>query len=328
MPALTFAQLPRELRDMIWVAAAAAQYQHIADGASKLSTKLGAEERLRQAFVGYESLPQDVEKQPLRVCVNDNGKRVHLHVNEIQTLVNRLPIATVCSESRRQAIAFCLSQVDIVDLHYAIDANDYSGDEMIDGLLLLNPTTVVVTNTYRPHDAWDALREFDSAEQFVTTIDRFFGSSVKHVVLNLWFHASETLERVYWPHLECTRDNKQLDGSYIDDPNHDIYTILMTPDRLLKVREEIFRVGKDPKFTLQSIYHHLLKFYEIWDACKGKQKLLSLRTMELDLHTHSSGEILQTHVKATMKDDGVLWTNRNECEIGFDLDFFAYVDSE
>ncbi|PVH99367.1 hypothetical protein DM02DRAFT_656422 [Periconia macrospinosa] len=319
MPALTFNQLPREMRDMIWAAAAAAQYQHIADGLSKFSTKPGAAERLRQAFVGYESLPEGVEKQPLRLCVNDNGERVRLLMNEFQTLVNRVPIATVCLESRLQAIDFCRSRVDIVDLHYTIDPSD-RGDEIINRLL--QPTTVVVTNTYNPYEPWDAPSEFDSAEHFVAKIDRLFGSNVEHVVLNRSFYSFTALERIYWPHVGCTRDREKMDGIYIDEPSHDKFDIFMTPDRRIHAKEELFGAEKNVKFNLQTICHHLLKFYEIWDACKKKQKLLSLRTIQLQLYTYNMGDILPTQVKAVIK-DGVLWANWHDCQIGDYTDFIS-----
>jgi hypothetical protein len=133
-------------------------------------TAPGATERLRQAFVGYMNLPQDTEIQPLRLYVSDDGGKLRLRVNEFQALVNRLPIATVCSEARPHAIDFCRKQVDIMDLHYTQEPSDV-GDELIEHVL--QPTTVIVTNMAREEGPWDgpedSIRSFNSADQYVTS---------------------------------------------------------------------------------------------------------------------------------------------------------------
>ena len=133
----------------------------IADTLPSSSTTVGAIERLRQAFVGYDDLPQDTERQPLRVYVHDDGENIRLCVNEFQTLVNRIPMATVCSEARSHAVKFCHKQIDIVDLHYSADPSN-TGDEILDHIF--QPMTVMITNANRLEEGPPG---FTSADQYV-----------------------------------------------------------------------------------------------------------------------------------------------------------------
>ncbi|KAJ4286474.1 hypothetical protein N0V90_013174 [Kalmusia sp. IMI 367209] len=231
----------------------------------------GATERLRQAFVGYNNLPQGIGKQPLRFYIHDDGGNLRLRVNEFQTLVNCLPMATVCSEARSHAIDFCRKQVAIVDIHYTMESSDV-GDEIREHTL--QPTTVMVTNANRPEDG---PRGFDSADQ---------------------------------------------DYTFIDDPTHARYTVFMKPDRTVHVKEKLFNEDDDSEFGLEELSYQLLKFHEILDACKQKQKLLHLRSFELQLHTYCWDEILLTRVRATVK-DGALWVNWSDFQSGFNHDFFT-----
>jgi hypothetical protein len=138
----------------------------IGDSSPDSFTAPGATERLRQAFVGYNNLPRDAEIQPLRLYVNDEGGKLRLRVNEFQTLVNHLPIATVCSEARPHAINFCHKQVNTLDLHYTKEPSDL-GDELIEHAL--HPTTVMVTTMARDEGPFDgpedSIRGFNSADQ-------------------------------------------------------------------------------------------------------------------------------------------------------------------
>ncbi|KAF2451748.1 hypothetical protein P171DRAFT_426216 [Karstenula rhodostoma CBS 690.94] len=322
MSTITFRQLPRELRDMIWSAAAAVQYHHIGDSSPHSPTAPGAIERLRQAFVGYNNLPQDTEIQPLRLYVNDDGGKLRLRVNEFQTLVNHLPIATVCSEARPHAIDFCRKQVNILDLHYTKDPSNVD-HELIEHAL--RPTTVMVTNMVLEEGLFDgpedSIRGFNSADHLVAIIDRIFGSCVENLVLNSWCHSAQTLERIYWPHIGRTRDRKDMDYTSIDNPSHARHMVKMTPDRTMHIKAEILNEHDDSRFALKRLSDHLLKFHEILDACQQNRKLPRLQSFELQLHTYCWDEILPTHVKA-IANDGVLWVNWSDFKSGFVSDFY------
>ena len=105
-------------------------------------------ERLRQAFVGYDNLPDHIERQPLRLYVYNSRGKLRVGVNEFQILVNRLPIATVNAEARSHAANFCRTQVKGIDLFYAIDAHDEPSESIQDEILehvFVKATTVGVT---------------------------------------------------------------------------------------------------------------------------------------------------------------------------------------
>jgi hypothetical protein len=142
-------------------------------------------ERLRQAFFGYENLPKETKKLPLRVYVHDSYNRDNLRlcVNEFQTLVNRLPLATVCSEARAQAVAFCQARIELVNLFYVIDAPDKPSDirdEILEPIFK-QQTTVMVTNACNKEDG---PKSFDSAEHLVDVVSRVFGSCVERLILS------------------------------------------------------------------------------------------------------------------------------------------------
>jgi hypothetical protein len=158
-------------------------------------------ERLRQAFVGYENLPHNIEKHPLRVYVYDshNRDKLRLGVNEFQTLVNRLPMATVCSEARSQAATFCQAQIGLANLFYVIDAPDKPSDIRDEILkpIFVQQKTVIITSA---NDKKDGPKGFDSAQHLVDVIDRVFGSCVERIILRSWFRNFNSLEEIYWPH--------------------------------------------------------------------------------------------------------------------------------
>lgn len=82
------------------------------------------------------------------------------------TLVNRLPVATACSEARSQALAFCRKQVDTVNLCYTIEPSD-GGDGIVRPILL--PTTVMITHAYikSKTDTKAVKRGFHSVDTYV-----------------------------------------------------------------------------------------------------------------------------------------------------------------
>ncbi|KAF2691410.1 hypothetical protein K458DRAFT_381268 [Lentithecium fluviatile CBS 122367] len=312
MSATTFTQFPRELRDMIWSAATAVQYQQYCTAPCV--------ERRRQAFVGYDNLPHDTERQPLRVYVHDSNNRdkMRLSMNECQTLVNCLPMATVCSEARSHAANFCRAQVKVMDLFYAIDALDELSDirdEILEHVFV-QPTTVMVTNAKRKVDGPVG---FESAELLVDVVNRIFGSCVERIILNSWFDSIDTLEQIHWPHTIQTRKLMRIqiddmDPIFIHDPSHDHSTMFMTPERALHVKEELLY---EDEYEMRQLSWHRLKFYEILDA--STKKLPRLQSIELELHTYCWDEVLLTRIKATNK-DGVLWVNWSDVHFGFNHD--------
>jgi hypothetical protein len=184
----------------------------IANG-QPISCISACDERLRQAFVGYENLPQDTEMQPLRLYVYDSHSqdKLRLGVNEFQTLVNRLPMATVCSEARSQAATFCQAQTGFLNLFYVITGNAFDESRDIKPSDIRNEilepvfkqqTTVMVTNA---HKKKDGPKGFHSAEHLVDVINRVFGSCVERIILSSWFMTFESLEEIYWPHTAETR---------------------------------------------------------------------------------------------------------------------------
>jgi hypothetical protein len=158
-------------------------------------------ERLRQAFIGYDNMPDHIERQPLRLYVYNSRGELRAGVNEFQTLVNRLPIATVNAEARSHAANFCRTQVKDIDLFYAIDAHDEPseiiGDEILEHLFV-QPTTVRVTTDWNSYDGHPAI--FGSATDLVNMVSRVFGTCVERIVFNPWSESHHSLEEMYWPH--------------------------------------------------------------------------------------------------------------------------------
>ena len=158
-------------------------------------------ERVRQAFVGCDDLPHDTERQPLRVYVHDshNKDKLRLGMNEFQTLVNRLPMATVCSEARSHATAFCQTRMEPLNLFYTVDAPGEPGGNGVEITepIATSQTTVMITNAY---DREFGPKRFDSAEHLVDVVARVFGSGVERIILSSWLRNFNSLEEIYWPH--------------------------------------------------------------------------------------------------------------------------------
>jgi hypothetical protein len=167
-------------------------------------------ERLRQAFVGYDNLPDHIERKPLRLYIYSSRGKLRVGVNEFETLVNRLPMATVNAEARSHAAEFCRTQVKDIDLFYAIDTHDEPSKSIRDEILehlFVQPTTVRVTTEW---DEYDDPAIFGSAENFVDIISRIFGPCVERIVFNSWFESHHTLEEMYWPHTVQTVESEWL----------------------------------------------------------------------------------------------------------------------
>jgi hypothetical protein len=180
----------------------------IADGQPKSGSSPCAE-RLRQAFVGYDNLPYVTERDPLRVYVHNShmNDKLRLGVNEFQTLVNCLPMATVCSEARSHAADFCRTQIKLMSLWYdAADVPNDAGDEMQEHVFV-QPPTVMVTNANEKEQGYTG---FNSARHLVDIVNRVFGTGVEQIILSSWFNSHNSLEDIYWPHTARTWNSKNM----------------------------------------------------------------------------------------------------------------------
>ncbi|KAF2791582.1 hypothetical protein K505DRAFT_388891 [Melanomma pulvis-pyrius CBS 109.77] len=291
---------------------------HIADSMLEPCAVPSAE-RLRQAFIGYDNLPDHIERQPLRLYVCNSRGKLRVSVNEFQTLVNRLPIATVNADARSHAANFCRTQVKDIDLFYVIDAHDEPNESTRDEILehvFVQATTVRVNTVWDENDGYGAI--FGSAEHLVDIVSRVFGTCVERIVFNSWVESHYTLEEIYWPHTVQTVELGWLgvDPIFIDDPDHDTFDLFMTPERVAYVKRELYSSDNHDNLVLLS--RHLLKFHEILDV--SKMKLPGLQGIDLELHTYIGGIVRSTRIKATIK-EGDLWVNWNDVHIGFDHDF-------
>jgi hypothetical protein len=162
---------------------------------------------LRQAFIGADNLPEDTEKQPLRIYVHDSFRldKLRLGANEFQILVNRLPMATVCSEARSHATAFCRHKTELVNMFYVVDARGEPRDigREVSEPILTQQKSIMITNAY---DKVNGPKGFDSAEHLVDVVVRVFGSCVERIILNSWFRSMNSLEEIYWPHSAQMKD--------------------------------------------------------------------------------------------------------------------------
>jgi hypothetical protein len=214
-------------------------------------------ERLRQAFVGYDSLPEGTEKQPLRVYVHDSGDKLQLGINEFQLFVNAFPMAAVCSESRSQTIAFCRAQIGLVDL--VCSHTDAPPDEPSDfGHEILEPVfnqlrTVVVTTSY---NASKRPKAFRSGAHLVDIVHRVFGNGVERIILRGRFRSFRSLEEIYWPN---TAKWKALRFLYVH-ARHD----KLPPDLPTPANPHLsYRIG-DFRGRLAAV---VLPFSIRWEAC-------------------------------------------------------------
>lgn len=157
-------------------------------------------ERLRQAFIGYDSLPKGTERQPLRVYVHDFGDELKLGINEFQTFVNTLPMATVCTEARSQTVDFCRAQIGLVDLvcsHENAPPDELSdfGHEIVDPIFGQLVTVEVNTS----HDQTKDPKVFKSAAHLVDVVHRVFGNGIERIILRGQFRSWRSFEELYWP---------------------------------------------------------------------------------------------------------------------------------
>jgi hypothetical protein len=150
-------------------------------------------------LIGYDNLPDSTERQFLRLYIYASRHTDDLHYgeNEFQTLLNRLPMATTCSEARANAIKFCRAQIKLVNLFRVVE------DPISEGIPILEPvftdmTTIMVT-TARCHPE-DGPEGFDSPEQLVDVIARVFGRGVEKIIWSAWCPSGFKISDIYWPH--------------------------------------------------------------------------------------------------------------------------------
>ncbi|KAF2001270.1 hypothetical protein P154DRAFT_562864 [Amniculicola lignicola CBS 123094] len=310
MPPTTFAQLPRELRDMIWSAAAAIQYQSIANSKSHACTAAACQngslaERLRQAFIGYENISPDSERQRLRLYVHDSHRtgRLHLGKNEFQILVNYLPIATACSEARSHAIEYCLSQVEFPELWYnTTEEPGYVGDEIREPISL-QPTTIILAKS----DFEDRPGQFNSAEHLVDVVKHVFGSKIHRIIMNLVFRSYNTFAQMYWPYTENYAELLELrniNRVVIEDQNHGQDCVFMESGtrRTVHVPEYLKHCREPNRTKLEQLAYHLQKHQEILEA--AREKLPQLENIKLELTSHCWDKIF-TSFYVTSKSGGM-----------------------
>lgn len=171
-------------------------------------------ERLRQAYVGYDSLPEGTEKQPLRLYVHDYGDRLKLSMNEFRTFVNTFTMATVCTEARSQIEIFCRAQIWLVDLfcYYPNASPDHPKhlEQEISDPVFTTPMTVMITNSYDKDKGPEA---FKSAVHLVDILRRVFSNGVERIILCGWFLSFRSMEELYWPN---TAQLEALRYMYVD----------------------------------------------------------------------------------------------------------------
>jgi len=158
-------------------------------------------ERFRQALIGYDNLPPKREKQHLRIYVHHTHDRSKLYLggSEFQSLLNLLPMATVCTEARVHAATLCRANIQSIDLCCVEDSppvHNHGGMEILQPILPQQTTATIITAC----DEEDGPKGFDCAEHLVDIVHRVFGDGVKRIVLTSWFHTRNSLEEIYWPH--------------------------------------------------------------------------------------------------------------------------------
>jgi ribosomal protein L40E len=141
-------------------------------------------ERFRRALFGYDNLPPKREKQHLRIYVHHNHDRRKLYLggSEFQSPLNLLPMATVCTEARVHAATVCRTNIQSMDLCYAVDppsAHNCGGMEILQPILS-QQTTATITTAYKDKDG---PKGFGSAKHLMDTVYRVFGGGVKRIVL-------------------------------------------------------------------------------------------------------------------------------------------------
>lgn len=162
-------------------------------------------ERQRQALVGYDSMPdskeRDHQKQHLRLHVYASRQTNELRVgeNEFQTLVNRLPMASVCNEARAHAIKLLRAQIEFVALFRLVEDQLPDANPVLEQPVFTDMTTVMVTTSrFHPEDGPE--ERYGTPHEVVDVVARVFGSGVKKIIWSPWCHNAFAMSDFYWPH--------------------------------------------------------------------------------------------------------------------------------
>ncbi|XPS77159.1 hypothetical protein M3J07_009196 [Ascochyta lentis] len=308
-----FTRLSQELRDLIWAEAAAIQCQYIVDSQPEPCTTPHAE-RQRQALVGYDNLPSSTERQRLRIYIHTSGQMDELCLgeNEFQTLVNRLPMATCCSEARANAIKFCHAQTKFLNLFRVVE-NQLPDEKPILEPIFTDMTTVMVTTSrFHPQDGPEG---FDSPDQVVDVIARVFGSGVKTIIWSAWCQSGFAMSDIYWPHSPRLGQIEDNEFGMIDRSGHSEPTHYMSQDSVLHIEPELYKTevpNGETFYDLRLMYRHTPKVSELLGAA---EKLLpQLRHVQVELRTYCWGKISITELETTFRDN-VIWIGRHNLNI-------------
>ncbi|KAJ4983405.1 hypothetical protein SVAN01_11097, partial [Stagonosporopsis vannaccii] len=285
----------------------------IIDNEPELCTTPHAE-RQRQAIVGYDDLPDSTERQPLRLHVYASSQlgKLCLGEDEFQTLVNRLPVATTCSEARTIAVKLLRARTPFIDLLCTIT------DQLCNRRPILKPvftdvTTVTVTTArFHPEHAPEG---FDSPHQVVDVVARVFGSAVKKIIWSAWCHTAFAMTDIYWPHTPHLNNADENGWSMIDNSGHGETMHFMSQDHVLHLETELYKAGipdGDQWWDTRVLYWHTLKISELLSA--AAKRLPKLQYVELRLRTSCWGEHLETRLE-TIQKDNVIWIGRNNLNV-------------
>ncbi|KAG6355065.1 hypothetical protein INS49_004146 [Diaporthe citri] len=289
-----FPELVPELRTMIWMQAIAAQVKDIADSLPPRAYSPWSSRR-RQAFVGHDSSKPGRPRACLEVHIRDpyDGRKMRLEQDEFEAFVNCLPISAVCREARARAAEFCVALVPhILFKYYRGELGDVHCDPKAETLehVLSEPTTLTV---------FGRMGEFNSPEQLVGIVSRFFGNKIERLILQLFTRADDEQELPYWA--DHVKSRVYVEPVFDIDIQGDPSIVHVTRDRRVHVAE---RTWKDMRGTTETLAKHLLEFYEILDVSSGA--LPHLRYVDLNLEEQGCGGG-RLHIKSSYK-DGVLST--------------------
>lgn len=178
-----------------------------------------------------------IEKQILRVYIHEEGKTgdLRLGANEFNALVNRLPMATVCSEARLHAMQYCLEQVPIVHMWYADDPTEQEmklGQRLQPGIKITEPIpvqhgAVMLSLGYLQRLNDDRWERFESAHDLVETVGRVFGPSIERIVLDSWCGSDDVFSDIYWEHTAQTLQSQSMCVLHPAQPR--LITFQLTP---------------------------------------------------------------------------------------------------
>jgi hypothetical protein len=93
----------------------------------------------------------------------------------------------------------------------------------------------------------------------------------------------------------------------------------MTPER---TAYKTFQLVDRDGFDTRHITWHLLKFHEIVDA--STSKLPRLQNIETEYYTYNWDQVMPTRIKATKRDEGILWVDWTDVKTSFQHRFAGF----